>query len=329
MHAIIKYFVATIFIIVLGVASYIFWPMIYTPIPAYGECLPVNSDSGKLVPLQLDGNNIYGIALTYPGIIYQTGSEYHPEVSPPVFRKLKKAINTDNTVKYPNQNILFNQIDKIETGLSKTMKDKFNTVYSLVDYEVELGIVVLNDISREQLTDSSFSPRLGYFLANDLQSITLGVLGLGGELESEYFNAKGSFPGFFPISETMWIPNLENEYSTLCINIQTTVNGELRQRENTKNRIYSNKEILLFVLRKYDKEKITKGTAVITGSPAGVANKAPRWKRRLANLLNIDRLDKLSSMFNAVKTDNSFLKPGDVVVVEGAPFGSISTEITE
>lgn len=329
MHAIIKYFAATILIIVLGVGSYIFWPMIYTPIPAYGECLPVNSDSGKLVPLQLDANNIYGIALTYPGIIYQTGSEYHPEVSPPVFRKFKKAINTDNTVKYPNQNILLNQIDKIEPGLSRTMKDKFNTVYSLVDYEVELGIVVLNDISREQLTDSSFSPKLGYFLVNDLQSITLGVLGLGGELESEYFNAKGSFPGFFPVSESMWIPDLENEYSTLCIDIQTTVNGELRQRENTENRIYSNKEILLFVLNKFDKEKITKGTAVITGSPAGVANKAPRWKRRLANVLNMDRLDKLSSMFNAVKTDNSFLKPGDVVVVEGAPFESIRTEITE
>jgi 2-keto-4-pentenoate hydratase/2-oxohepta-3-ene-1,7-dioic acid hydratase in catechol pathway len=327
MYAIIKYLVVILIIITIGVGSYIFWPMIYIPIPANGECLPVNTNSGKLVPLQLDDNNVYGIALTYPGIIYQTGSEYHPEVSPPVFRKLKNAINTGHTVKYPNQNILFDQIEKIEAGLSQTLQDKVNTVYSLVDYEVELGIVVLNDISREQLTDPSFSPRLGYFLANDLQSITLAVLSLGGELESEYLNAKGSFPGFLPISKSMWIPNSENRHSTLCINIQTTVNGELRQRENTKNRIYSNKEILLFVLRNYNLEKITKGSAVITGSPAGVANKAPRWKRRLANLLNIDRLDKLSSMFNAVKTGDRFLKPGDVVVVEGAPFESIRTEI--
>ena len=329
MRATIKYFVAIIIIIVLGVGSYIFWPMIHTPTPANFECLAVDNNTGKFVPLQLDNHNVYGIALTYPGIIYQTGSEYHPEVSPPVFRKLKKAINTGNTVKYPNQNILFDQIEKIEPGLPKTLQNKFDTIQSLIDYEVELGIVVLNDISREQLTDPSFSPRLGYFLANDLQSITLGVLGLGGELESEYFNAKGSFPGFLPISKSMWIPKSENEYSTLCVNIQTTVNGELRQRENTKNRIYSNKDILLFVLRKYNKEKITKGTAVITGSPAGVANKAPRWKRRLANLLKIDRLDKLSSMFNAVNSGNKFLKPGDVVVVDGAPFGSIRTEIVE
>jgi len=198
-----------------------------------------------------------------------------------------------------------------------------------MDYEVELGIVVSDDISREQLADPMFSPKLGYFLANDLQSVTFGVLGLGTEAESEYFDAKGSFPGFLPVSKFMWIPKSENANSTLCIDIKTTVNGELRQKENTRNRIYSNKEILSFILRKYYKEKLTKGTAIITGSPAGVANKVPRWKRRLANLLEIDRLDKLSSMFNAVKSDNKFLKPGDVVVVEGAPLGSIRTEIIE
>jgi 2-keto-4-pentenoate hydratase/2-oxohepta-3-ene-1,7-dioic acid hydratase in catechol pathway len=329
MYTTTKYFIAIVIIIVLGVGSYIFWPMIYTPTPADGECLLVNNDTGKLVQLQIDRKNVYGVALTYAGIISQSGSEYHPGKIPPVFRKQQQAITTGNIVKYPNQRILLDQIEKIEPGLSKTLQDEFKILPVLMDYEVELGIVVLDDISRDQLADPTYSPKLGYFLANDMQSITLGVLGLGGELESEYFNAKGSFPGFLPISKSMWIPNSENENSTLCINIQTTVNGELRQRENTKNRIYSNKEILLFVLRKYNKEMITKGTAVITGSPAGVANKVPRWKRRLANLLRIDRLDKLSSMFNAVKTDNKFLKPGDVVVVEGAPFGSIRTEITE
>ncbi len=106
---------------------------------------------------------------------------------------------------------------------------------------------MLNDISQNQLADPAFSPRLGYFLANDLQSITIGFLGLGMVLESEYFDAKGSFPGFLPVRKFMWIPKSEKENSTLCIDIQTTVNGELRQRENTKNRIYSNKEILRFI----------------------------------------------------------------------------------
>ena len=329
MYTIVKHFIVIIIIIVLGVGSYIFWPMIYTPTPANFECLTVNSDTGKLIPLQLDRNNIYGIALTYSGIIYQTGSEYHPEEMPPVFRKLQQSINTSKFTKYPNQNFLLAQIEKIESGLPKMLQDKFMLLPALVDYEVELGIVVLNDISRNQLSDPTFSPRLGYFLANDLQSITFAILGLGTELESEYFDAKGSFPGFLPVSKLMWIPNSEKENSTLCLDIQTTVNGELRQQENTKNRLYSNKEILRFILKKYNKESLSKGTAIITGSPAGVANKTPRWKRRLANLFKIDRLNKLSSIFNAVKSNNRFLKPGDVVVVEGAPFGSIRTEIVE
>ena len=327
MHTTIKYLMAFVIIIALGSVTYIFWPMIHTPTSAEFECLPVNDNTGKLVPLQLDSNNVYGIALTYPGIIYQTGSEYQPESMPPVFRKFKQAISTSSVAKYPDQKSLLDHIDKIETGLSKTLEDKFKILPALVDYEVELGIVVLDDISRNQLADPAFSPRLGYFLANDLQSLTFGVLGLGMEFESEYFDAKGSFPGFLPISKFMWIPKSEKENSTLCINLQTTVNNELRQRENTKNRIYSNKDILRFVLRKYDKENLPKGTAIITGSPAGAANKTSRWKRRLSNLLRIDRLDKLSSIFNAVQSDNKFLKPGDIVVVEGAPFGSIRTEI--
>lgn len=203
MYTIIKYFIVIIIITVLGVGSYIFWPRIYTLTPASCECLPVNNNTGKLVPLQLDSNNVYGIALTYPGIIYQSGSEYHPEVMPPVFRKLQQAISTGDVVKYPNQKILLDQIEKIEAGLSKTLQDKFKILPALVDYEVELGIVVLDDISRNQLADPTFSPRLGYFLANDLQSITFGVLGLGMKQESEYFDAKGSFPGFLPISKYM------------------------------------------------------------------------------------------------------------------------------
>ena len=327
MYTIVKYFIVIIFIIVLGVGSYIFWPMIYTPTPADCECLVVNNDTGKLAPLQIDRKNVYGVALTYAGIISQSGSEYHPGKTPPIFRKLQQAITTGNMVKYPNQKSLLDQIEKIEAGLSKTLQDEFKILPVLMDYEVELGIVVLDDISRDQLADPAFSPKLGYFLANDLQSIIFGVLGLGIELESKYFDAKGSFPGFLPISKFMWIPKSEKANSTLCIDIKTTVNGELRQKENTKNRIYSNKEILGFILRTYNKEKLTKGTAIITGSPAGVANKISRWKRRLGNLLKMNRLNKLSSIFTAVKQDNKFLQPGDVVVVEGALFGSIRTEI--
>lgn len=327
MHKIIKYSLSTTIVTVVGIASYIFWPMAYTPTPANSECLNVNNNAGKFVPLQFDKSNIYGIAMSYPGIIYQSGSEYHPEIMPPVFRKRQQAINTDNIVKYPNQKMILDQLDVIEPNISKALQEEFETIPVLMDYEVELGIIVLDEVNQKQLADPDYSPKLGYFLANDLQSLTFGILGSGTKLESEYFNAKGSFPGFLPVSKQMWIPRSEQANSTLCIDLRTTVNGKLRQQANTKNRIYSNKEILGFILKTYNKEKITKGTAIITGSPAGVANNVSRWKRRLGKLLRMSRVDKLSSSFNAIKTDNKFLQPGDIVETEAVPFGSIRTEV--
>ena len=299
----------------------------YTPTPANSECLIINDNTGNLSPIQLDENNVYGIAMSYPGIIYQSGSEYHPEIMPPVFRKQQQAINTDNFVQYPNKKIILDRIRKIEPDMSKALQGKFERIPLLMDYEVELGIIVLEDIGLSQLTDPDFAPKLGYFIANDLQSITFGVLGAGAELESKYFDAKGSFHGFLPISKYMWIPKSENAKSTLCIDMKTTVNDEIRQQQNTQNRIYSNKEILGFILKKYNKDKILKGTAIITGSPSGVANKVARWKRRLGKLLGMNRLDKLSSIFNSIKSDSKFLQPGDIVEIEAVPFGSIRTEV--
>jgi 2-keto-4-pentenoate hydratase/2-oxohepta-3-ene-1,7-dioic acid hydratase in catechol pathway len=327
MRSTIKYFMGIFIIVVIVIGGYLFWPLEYTPIQADCECLQVNEDTGSLIPLQLDRKNIFGVALTYAGIISQSGSEYHPGKTPPVFRKLPQAITTGNSVKYPSQKLLLDQIEKIEAGLSNKLLNEFEMLPVLMDYEVEIGIVLLDDISGAQLADPTFSPKLGYFLANDLQSITFGILGLGVKLKSEYFDAKGSFPGFLPVSKSMWIPKSENVNSTLCVDMNTIVNGEVRQKENTRNRIYTNKEILGFILRTYNKEKLTKGTAIITGSPAGVANKSFRWKRRLGNLLRIDRFGKLSSVFSAAEQDNKFLKPGDIVVVESSLFGSVRTEI--
>lgn len=327
MYKNIKYLLIIFVVWIVGIISYIIWPMEYTPTPANSECLIINHNTGNLSPIQLDKNNVYGIAMTYPGIIYQSGSEYHPEIMPPVFRKLQQAINTDNFVQYPDKKIILDRIHKIEPEMSKALQDKFEKIPLLMDYEVELGIIVLEETSLSQLSDPGFAPKLGYFLANDLQSLSFGILGDGTELESKYFDAKGSFHGFLPISKYMWIPKSQKAKSTLCVDLKTTVNDEIRQQQNTKNRIYSNKEILGFLLKKYNKGSISKGTAIITGSPSGVANKTPRWKRRLGKLLKMSRLEKLSSIFNSIKSDSKFLQPGDIVEIEAAPFGSIRTEV--
>lgn len=325
----IKYSAILLSTLMVALAGFVFWPAQHTPVPALSECLSLNGDVGELVPLSVDRNQLYGVALTYPGIIRQGGYDYYPQTAPPVFRKLAPAFSMGGDVKYPAQHDMLAMLEALEPGLADELRAKFTALPVLLDYEVELGIVVLEDITINQIRDPGFAPKLGYFLANDLQSTTFGILGFGTEREALFLDQKGSFPGFLPASQRMWVPNSQRPNSLLCIELQTRINNELRQSQNTKNRIYTNTQILGFVAETYGMDAIKAGTAIITGSPAGVALSAPRWKKRLGKLLMMDRFDKVSAVASASEGEGRFLRPGDVVVVHAQPFGSIETVIVE
>jgi len=325
----IKFLVIFFFPVLVALAGFVFWPAAHTPVPAPSACLSLNEDAGELVPLVVDRDQLYGAALTYPGIIRQGGYDYDPQNPPPIFRKLAPALSMGRDVKYPAQHEMLETIETLEPGLADQLRAKFTTLPVLLDYEVELGIVVLEDITINQIRDPAFAPKLGYFLANDLQSTTFGILGLGTERQAPFLDQKGSFPGFMPVSQSMWVPNSQRSNSLLCIELQTRVNGELRQNQNTRNRIYTNTQILGFVAKTYGRDVIKAGTAIITGSPAGVALSAPRWKKRIGKLLMMDRFAKLSAVSSANDDEGRFLQPGDVVIVHAQPFGSIETMIVE
>ena len=322
---------ATLFLstLLIALTGFVFWPTAHTPTPAASACHPLNKESGALVPLAVNSDQLYGVAFTYPGIIRQGGFDYDPQAVPPVFRKLAPALGTGGDVKYPTQHDMLATLETLEPGLSGKLQVNFAALPVMLDYEVELGIVVLEDIPIHQLRDTAFAPKLGYFLANDLQSATFGILSLGTNRPALFLDQKGSFAGFLPVSQTMWLPNAQRPNSLLCIDLQTRVNGALRQSQNTRNRIYTNAQILGFIAETYDMDVIKAGTAIITGSPAGVALSAPRWKKRLGNLLMMDRFAKLSAVVSASNGKGLFLQPGDAVVVEAHPFGSITTVIVE
>lgn len=325
----LKYSAIFLSALLVALAGFVFWPAAHTPVPAPSTCLSLKEDAGELVPLAVNSFQMYGVAYTYPGIIHQGGFAFDPQNRPPVFRKLAPALRMGGDVKYPAQDELLAMLETLEPGLADLMRARFAVPPVLLDYEVELGIVVLEDITLRQLSDPAFAPKLGYFLANDLQSTTFGILGLGTEREALFLDQKGSFPGFLPASQRMWVPKSQRPNSLLCIELQTRVNSQLRQQQNTQNRIYSNTQILGFIAETYGRDVIMAGTAIITGSPAGVALSAPRWKKRLGNLLMMDRFAKLSAVAAASEGEGLFLQPGDVVAVHAQPFGTIETVIVE
>lgn len=151
-------------------------------------------------------------------------------------------------------------------------------------------------------------------------------MGEGQANRYDYWGVSKSFPGFMQFGERAWVPNEARANGIPCVVIETKVNGEIRQRQSTADLIYSPLQILRFIHQTYPESPLRKGAMVLTGTPGGVALKAPRWLIRAGNLMGMSRFKKL-----AIKLDSdtsTFLKPGDRVEVTGEGLGSVSVEVT-
>jgi hypothetical protein len=84
--------------------------------------------------------------------------------------------------------------------------------------------------------DPSFIPKIGFFIANDLSSRSLAVLGEGMVNRYEYWGMSKSFSNFLPVSEKIWIPKNLVENGIPCVSLKTTLNNEERQNEKTKDK---------------------------------------------------------------------------------------------
>ena len=206
------------------------------------------------------------------------------------------------------------------------MKQQVAILPALLDYEVELGFVLLEDIPAKNLNNAQYAPPVGFFIANDFGARSLAVLGEGQANRYDYWGISKSFVGFTPISEKVWIPNEFNPNSIPCIMLETLVNGEVRQHQMTSDLIYTPLQMLQAIHRKYPNKLLQKGDMVLTGTPGGVAMSAPRWLVRLAGIIGLDRFKKLSSL-TSEESIAKFLKNGNKVLVKGEGLGSVEVEI--
>ena len=191
--------------------------------------------------------------------------------------------------------------------------------------EAELAYILLTDISDSQLADPAFVPRLGFFIANDLSSRALQILGEGMQNRLAYWGMSKSFSGFLPVTTRVWVPKRHRANAIPCVALQTHVNGELRQNASTADMIYTPLDMLRAARRTYPHLLLKKGDIFITGTPGGIALVTPRWKGRLAELFRFNRFTKLKFV---LQSDNSnFLKSGDKVTVSGDWLGKVQSQI--
>jgi len=302
---------------------YLARPLRLKPTPADFECYDFGQ--GAYVPLDVPVQ-AFGIGLSYAGHIEETASEFDPNAAPPVFEKRPSAtVRTGAEVHLPSAEELIAAADAIEPGLGAPLRSDFTDLSPLLDYEVEMGFVLLQDIDPSQLDDPSFAPRLGYFIANDLSARSIAILGEGRPNRFEYWGVSKSFAGFMPVADSAWVPEVASPSGIPCVEIETLVNGEVRQRQSTSNMIYTPADMLRFIHAAFPDAPLASRTIVLTGTPGGVAMQTPRWLVRLGDLLGMSRFKKLSAKLAGDRS--RFLEIGDTVTVRGQGLGKVTVTI--
>lgn len=309
-----------------GLSYYLFRPLSNIPQPATFTCLDMKEGQFISRDSLPSPQHIYGMGLTYSQHLKETASEYDPNIPPPIFKKKLHTLTSHQAkVKLPTRSEIIEATKELEVEVANQLEKDFQELSSMLDYEVELGFVLLESIDANDLEKDDFVPQLGYFIANDLSARSIALLGEGTDLKHEYWGISKSFSGFLPISDKIWIPNHQKSNSIPCIKIETYVNGEMRQSQTTDNMIYTPLEMLRFIHQKYPDIPLEKGDLVLTGTPGGVAIATPKALVRLSNLLGLSRYKKLSTKLNGDLS--KFLKKGDVVEIRGEGFSTIAVEI--
>ncbi|MCP3929787.1 MAG: hypothetical protein GY705_11875 [Bacteroidetes bacterium] len=295
--------------------------------PADFNCLSL--EEGTFIDFDTLPNHVYGIGNSYAQHINETGSDFDPQGDPPVFIKASNSLaKNGSAVKIPSQQSMLDALEQLEPGIRKNVNQQVQSLPALLDYEVELGFVLLEDISAENLKNEQYTPRVGFFIGNDLSARSVAILGEGQANRYDYWGVSKSFSGFTPISDKVWVPNEFKANSIPCILLETLVNGQVRQHQMTSDLIYTPLQMLQAIHRKYPNKPLHKGDRVLTGTPGGVVISAPRWLVRLASIIGIGRFKKLDKITSDKEGVAKFLNAGDKVLVKGEGLGSVEVEIT-
>lgn len=131
---------------------------------------------------------------------------------------------------------------------------RFPAMSRQVDYEGELGIVIKDRVSR--IAPAGVRQHiLGYTCANDVTARDLQ------KQDGQWTRAKG-FDTFCPVG-----PWIETDLDPNDLQIETYLNGELRQSSRTSQFVFGVDHLVSFISQVMTLEP---GDLIITGTPAGI-----------------------------------------------------------
>ena len=173
-----------------------------------------------------------------------------------------------------------------------------------LDYEIELGLVLRREITSETLvTDATLHDFVaGIVIVNDYSARDVQIP------QMQFYKGK-SFRTFGPVGPHLCMLQAADMAALRDLQLTLTVNGEIRQRDSTRNLVYGPAETLTELSGVHD---LYPGDLIATGTPAGCALSIPSpMMQRLGALLPEKKKWDLFMTLQAKRAQ--YLKAGDVV----------------
>jgi 2-keto-4-pentenoate hydratase/2-oxohepta-3-ene-1,7-dioic acid hydratase in catechol pathway len=175
----------------------------------------------------------------------------------------------------------------------------------LLDYEVELGLVIDGELRQEKIVTSEniHEHVAGIVIGNDISARDVQLP------QMQFFKGK-SYRTFCPVGPVLCLLEAEDMHYLDQLALQLQVNGEIRQQDSTANLVFKPAESLSELSQVSD---LLAGDLVMTGTPHGCALQIPkgRWSRAMAQLLPENK--RWSAFIDGQLKNGRYLQPGDVI----------------
>ncbi|USK87567.1 fumarylacetoacetate hydrolase family protein [Peribacillus asahii] len=208
--------------------------------------------------------------------------------------------------KKPPFNLIFTKADSTLSGPRDPIICPDHV--KLLDYEIELGLIIGKEISETQeVTDENLHEYVaGLVITNDVSArdIQLG--------QTQWYKGK-SYRTFCPVGPYVYL--LEKEDIPLINNLELNlwVNGELRQSTNTENLLFKPAETLTELSGLMD---FSPGDLLLTGTTGGVALRlSPEVTEKLLNPV-VSGEEKMQLILDSQSQIDFYLKNNDVIRCE-------------
>lgn len=290
--------------------------------PAMNSAAAWTAADGYFSAFDFKAGRIHALGLTYADHIRETGERAG---NPAVFWKRCVPRPAPHVAAVPSHRALAESIERLDPALAAWLLNQFDVLPALLDYEVEIGMVLFDDVALSQLDDPAFTARIGLFVANDLTARSVQITGEGSVDKMRFWSAAKSFPDFLPVGGLVWCPSQPSLDRLPELVLETRVNGQIRQSASMQQLLYTPREMLRFAARHAPDNQLRMHDVVLTGTPAGIALTIPRWKRRLAALL--PRRQRVMAALRANLDNPRFLQPGDEIAFSAGWLGSQTLRI--